>query len=165
LHFHTKQYSTSLAQGLQAAVLSREIAATEDAVGHQRTVLVGDLNMNPFDPGVVGAQAFNAVMDRGIVRGEGRTVAGRSYRFFYNPMWGCFGDRTPGPPGTHFYPTSDGPYWHIHDQVLLRPAVMDALTELRIMNHDGQEPLVTDRGRPRSAEVSDHLPILFRLDL
>ncbi len=136
-------------------------------VGHQRTVLVGDLNMNPFDLGMVGAQALNAVMTRDLARSEGRVVAGRSYRFFYNPMWGCFGDRTPGPAGTFFYSASNprSYYWHLFDQVLLRPALMDALVELRILEDDGQESLLTDRRRPRSSEASDHLPVLFRLDL
>jgi hypothetical protein len=79
-------------------------------------------------------------------------------------MWGCFGDRTPGPPGTHFHPTPDGTYWHLFDQVLLRPSLMDALAEVRILDGDGQEPLVSKNGRP-SAAISDHLPIFFRLDL
>jgi hypothetical protein len=51
------------------------------------------------------------------------------------------------------------------DQVLLRPSLMDSLAELRILDSDGQGPLVTERGRPRSSTASDHLPILFRLDL
>jgi hypothetical protein len=42
---------------------------------------------------------------------------------------------------------------------------MDSLTELRILDGDGQASLLTERGRPRSATASDHLPILFRLDL
>ncbi len=90
-------------------------------------------------------------------------MAGRPYRFFSNPMWGCFGDRTPGPPGTYYYPR--GSYGHLFDQVLLRPALMDALTELRILEDDGVESLLTDRKRPRASQASDHLPILFRLNV
>jgi hypothetical protein len=47
--------------------------------------------------------------------------------------------------------------------VLLRPALMDVLVELRILDSDGQETLLSDRGRPRSSDTSDHLPLLFRL--
>lgn len=138
---------------------------TEDVVGHQRTVLIGDLNMNPFDKGLVGAQALNAVMTRDLARREERIVANRAYRLFYNPMWGCFGDQTPGPPGTYFYSASGGYFWNIFDQVLLRPALMDCLVELRIVDEDGQDSLLTERGRPRAAELSDHLPLLVRLDI
>jgi hypothetical protein len=167
LHFQSQMVWDADEQALQATVLQRDVSGTEDVVGHQRTVLVGDLNMNPFDLGVVGAQGLNAVMTRDLARGEGRTVAGRPYRFFYNPMWGCFGDRTPGPAGTYFFSASSpcSYYWHLFDQVLLRPALMDALAELRILEEDGQESLLTARRRPRSADVSDHLPILVRLDL
>ena len=167
LHFQSRRSWTSSAQALQAPVTQREISETEDTVGHRRTLLVGDFNMNPFDLGMIGAQALNAVMARDLVQNEERTVAGQSYRYFYNPMWGHFGDRTPGPPGTHFYPAAspEGVYWNMFDQVLLRPALMDSLVELRIVDSDGQSSLVTERGRPRSSTASDHLPILFRLDL
>ncbi len=56
LHFQSQLAWTPDEQALQATVTQREISETEDAVGHQRTVLVGDLNMNPFDLGVTGAQ-------------------------------------------------------------------------------------------------------------
>lgn len=167
LHFQSQMAWKPEEQALQATQTQRDIAATEDVVGHQRTVLVGDLNMNPFDLGVVGAQALNAVMTRDLARNEERTVAGQSYRFFYNPMWCCLGDRTPGPPGIYFYSASrPGNYfWNVFDQVLLRPSLMDSLTDLRILDGDGQESLLTPRGRPRSADVSDHLPVWFQLNL
>jgi hypothetical protein len=167
LHFQSQMAWTSDDQALQATVTQRDICDAEDREGHQRTVLVGDLNMNPFDLGVVGAQTLNAVMTRDLARNEERTVAGRSYRYFYNPMWGCFGDRTPGPAGTYFYSASSphSYFWHLFDQVLLRPALMDKLVELRILENDGFESLLTERKRPRSSEASDHLPLLFRVDL
>ena len=167
LHFQSQIVWTAEEQALQATVVQQDIAETEDVVGHQRTVLVGDLNMNPFDLGVVGAQALNAVMTCELARSEERTVAGRPYRFFYNPMWGFFGDRTPGPPGTYFCSASSprSYYWNVFDQVLLRPGLMDFLAELRILDGYGRESLLTERGRPRSSDVSDRLPVLFRLNL
>lgn len=158
---------TQVEQALEATHLHDDIERTEDVVGHQRTILVGDLNMNPFDSGVVGARALNAVMTRDLAEREERTVLHRSYRLFYNPMWGCFGDRTAGPPGTYFYSSSSqvAYQWNIFDQALLRPALMGALAELRILENDGSHSLLTARGRPRRADLSDHLPILFRLDL
>src|SRR5689334_13700667 len=43
------------------------------------------------------------------------------------------------------YPPSNSPRIHLFDQVLLRPALMDTLAELRILEDDGQISLLTDR--------------------
>lgn len=166
-HFQSQLAWSKEEQALHTTGLQQAITKTEDDVGHQHTILVGDLNMNPFDLGLVGAHALNAVMDRRLARPEGRSVAGRTYRYFYNPMWGHFGDRTPGPSGTFYRgPASPGdPQWHLFDQVLLRPALMDRLAHVEIIEHDGKVSLLTNHGRPRKAQASDHLPLFFRLDL
>ncbi len=81
-------------------------------------------------------------------------------------MWGLFGDRTPGPAGTYYHAASGlSHYWHMFDQVLLRPDLMDSLAEVRILDSDGQESLLTDAGNPRSSTASDHLPLLVRLNV
>ncbi len=154
-------------QVLQMTSLVNDIVNTEDKLAHRRTILVGDLNMNPFDAGVVGAQALHAVMTRGLARREERIVLGRAHRLFYNPMWNLFGDRTVGPPGTYYHRASNpgNVFWNIYDQVLLRPSLMDALVDLEILTTDGQGDLVTKTGLPNKSLYSDHLPILFRLAL
>jgi len=154
-------------QSLQMTSLVKDIEHTEDKLEHRRTILVGDLNMNPFDLGVVGAQALHAVMTRQLARREERTVMGKSYRFFYNPMWSFFGDRTPGPAGTYYHRASNpgNLFWNIYDQVLLRPDLMDDLVDLQILTNDGQADLVTQHGLPKESDCSDHLPILFRMKL
>jgi hypothetical protein len=154
-------------QMMFASTLARDICEIEDEQAHQRTVLVGDLNMNPFDPGVTGAHALHGVMTRAIAGRIDRAVQGRRWRLFYNPMWGCFGDRTPGPPGT-YYLRSAKPinyFWNLYDQVLIRPALMHALDDLRILDSDGEGSLLSRQGLPRDFDGSDHLPILFGLNL
>lgn len=143
------------------------IQQMERASRHKRTVLVGDFNMNPFEGGVMSAFALHAVMTRALALREERTVAGEPYQFFYNPMWGHFGDRTPGPPGT-FYLSSSKPgncFWNMYDQVLLRPTLMGRLHRLEILTSDGVESLLTRTGLPSRDHASDHLPLLFTLDL
>jgi hypothetical protein len=152
---------------LHMTALADDLIRLESAFGHERTIVVGDMNMNPFEPGVVGANALHAVMTRDIARREERTVRGKSYKFFYNPMWGCFGDRTAGPAGTYYLPAAKpvNYFWNLYDQVLLRPSLMDKLADLRILDSDGGETLLTKNGLPDKSGGSDHLPILFRLDL
>lgn len=167
-HFISKLHSTAEAQSLLASELAKEIIRVEDDLGHQRSLLIGDLNMNPFDNGVIGALALHAVMTRQVAARRERVVQGTPYRFFYNPMWGFLGDRTAGPPGTYYHRAAalHELFWHTFDQVLLRPDLMNLLQDLEILERIGSEDLITlPGGLPRHAEFSDHLPLAFRLQL
>ncbi len=169
VHLRSKLRSSPDDQRFHARPVAEEIGRTEDAVGHQRTVLVGDLNMDTFEAGVTAVDALHAVMTRTIAGRATRTLADKQYRFFYNPMWSLHGDRTAGPPGTHFHydaDSSDLLYWHMLDQVLLRPELMDALHGLEIVDRVAGRSLLTPRaGHPDSSLYSDHLPLAFRLHL
>ena len=47
-----------------------------------------------------------------------RFVQGTDYPFFYNPMWGLFGDGREGPAGSYYYAKSghETYFWNIFDQ-------------------------------------------------
>jgi endonuclease/exonuclease/phosphatase family metal-dependent hydrolase len=167
VHFHSKVNWSEHDQLGEATYLARDLRRLEDENGHQRTILVGDLNMHPFDKAVVSAHGLHGVMTRQLAARGQRTVARRDYPFFYNPMWGCFGDRTAGPAGSHYYPGSAPVtyYWNVFDQVLLRPSLMDRLHELRILDNDGTAPLLQPSGLPDTDAGSDHLPLFFELNL
>ena len=106
-HLPSKMYADDRDRELRCEQTGQMICDAEDATGHQRTLLAGDLNLNPFEKGVVMASGLHAVMTKATARKRDRTVGGKRYRYFYNPMWGHFGDRTPGPPGTHHYSRGD----------------------------------------------------------
>ncbi len=155
--------------------LMPEIREVESDVGHSRTVLVGDLNMNPFDAGLIETSAFHALMSRALVDTVRRMKSRRSYLPFYNPMWSLLGDQRIGlfdqqsrPAGTFFhenYQALSGHFWQMFDQVLLRPELMDSLTRLEILESDGRSRLISRSGRPRRSAISDHLPLRFDLVL
>lgn len=167
VHFPSRVNYDRDDQILEATRLADNIIREENHFGTNRTILFGDLNMNPFDPGLIGAQALHAVMTRQVARKKERKVLGKSYRFFYNPMWSHFGDRTTGPPGTYYHSSSKpaNQFWHIYDQILLRPELMDSIEDLQILDSDGVEPLVSKSGLPHKTKASDHLPIFCRLKL
>jgi hypothetical protein len=98
VHFASKLNWSDESQLAESVVFASGICHAERQVGHSRTVLAGDLNMNPFDKGMVSAAGLNAVMTTQLAIRRTRTVQGWQYSFFYNPMWGRFGDTTPGPP-------------------------------------------------------------------
>jgi len=168
-HFPSKVNWDEHSQAAESVMLAQEIAQAEIDVGHQRTVLVGDLNMNPFEPGVVNAAGLHAVMSKNIALNGSRTVQGKSYHYFYNPMWSLLGDASDGPPGTHYYSRSSHRelFWNMFDQVLIRPDLLDRFNnrDLRILDTDGRTTLLTANGLPDSTVASDHLPILFTLNL
>ena len=168
-HLPSKLHWGAGSQALESARFAERVRAVEARAGHSRTVVVGDLNMNPFELGLVGASALNAVMTREIASRGARTVQGQQYPFFYNPMWGRFGDITDGPPGTYYYASSEHEttFWNIFDQVLIRPALMHAFQSesLQVLQGDGETHFLDERGLPDSSTASDHLPVLFQLDL
>ena len=164
VHLPSKLHQDDPDQLARSIRIARVIEELEANAGHRRTLLVGDLNMNPFDAGTISADGFHAVMTQQLAREEGRIVSGQYRRFFYNPMWGKFGDTTPGAPGTYFYrkATQQVVFWNVFDQVLLRPELLDGfdLASLRIIDSIGEFSLLNRIGRP---SPSDHLPIAFTL--
>jgi hypothetical protein len=156
-------------QILEASVVSRSIRDAEAQAGHSRTLVVGDFNMNPFDAGIVGAAGFNAVMHRDTAARMARTVRGDEYPFLYNPMWNHFGDEGESVPGTYYYGHGDHVtyYWHMYDQVLVRPELLSRLPvpAVTILTMAGSVSLLNKNGRPDHEAASDHLPIVFSLNL
>jgi hypothetical protein len=141
----------------------------EGRIGHRRTVIVGDFNANPFERSVGGIRGLHAIGVTDINGRNYRTVMDLRYDFFYNPMWACYGGGRNSPPATYYYNGSDvhEVFWHMLDQVVLRPEVLSQFPEhrLRILRWAGPQDLLTPSGLPDERNGSDHLPILFDLKL
>ena len=169
VHFPGKLHWTESSQAFECTELADSILAAEEMVGHSKTVLVGDLNMNPFEDGVVSARGLHGVMSRRIAQRRTRTVQGREYPFFYNPMWSLLGDASPGPPGTYYYSSSEHKvfFWNMFDQVLIRPDLIERFNneDLRVLESDGTTSFLSSHGLPDANAASDHLPVLFGLRL
>jgi hypothetical protein len=179
VHFGSKLFKDDESQAQAMPGFSGLIRDRERRQEHDRTVVVGDLNMNPFETGMVSAEGLNAVMSREVAARGSRTVDFVSYPYFYNPMWSHFGDSThelfpPGsdrhePPGTCYYGSSRSKwfFWNMFDQVLLRPSLLDAFRNdsLRILVTDGERQLANERGLPDRVAVADHFPIVFQLNI
>ena len=169
VNLSSKLYQSEDSQAFECLEIARTITEQEEKVGHERTLIVGDLNMNPFEKGLVSANGLNAVMSRQIASRRTRVVASREYRFFFNPMWAHFGDRADRPPGTYYYDRSEhvNYYWNILDQVIVRPDLMDRCDgeSIKVLTKVGERSLLLDDGRPNNRDFSDHLPLLFEIEL
>lgn len=168
-HLPSKLHMDETDDFTKCSRLARIVDEIEERIGHTRTVLVGDLNSNPFEPGLVAADALHGVMCRKVAARGKRQVDAIDRRFFYNPMWGKFGDTTPGPPGTYYYPGTGQKvlYWNIFDQVLIRPDLLPYFDDkdLKVLTHADGIPLTKVSGIPDEENASDHLPLLFRLSI
>lgn len=167
-HLPSKLHSSDSSKVFGCVELNRIIEEQEKLFGHRRTVVIADLNANPFEDGVSACAGLHAVMTRAIAQGRTRTVQSKEYSFFYNPMWSHFGDRQNSPSGTYYYNKADylTYFWNIFDQVLLRPALLNGFKEdgIRILEEVDGVSLLDDRGRPDKLVVSDHLPVLLELE-
>lgn len=169
LHFPSKTYMNDDEQASLVPLYVDQIKQAEKAAGHRRSLVIGDFNMNPYERGLVNATGFNAVMTTALAARGSRKVQGKEWLFFYNPMWGLFGDRTPGPPGSYYY-SGTGPasyYWHIFDQVLIRPDLyqLSKNVDIQILDSDQSVQFLGPSGRPNRQIHSDHLPLLVRFEL
>jgi hypothetical protein len=169
VHLPSKSFQDSPEQTFGLVRLARIIEEAEEKIQHNRTLVIGDLNLNPFESGVASADGLHAVMTRQIALGGGRVVDGVRRKFFYNPMWSRFGDYSVGPAGTYYYrgTTQTVYFWNIFDQVLLRPDLLPFFRDedLKIMARIEDVSLLSSSGLPDKSVGSDHLPIMIRLSL
>lgn len=132
----------------------------------KQVTLVGDFNMNPFEAGLAGD--LSSVMSRRVASPVTRTIQGREYPFFYNPMWSHFGDARGDTAGSYFRNAAQhvNYYWNIFDQVMLRPELAECFdpSRLSIVKAVGRTSLVRPDGRPDRQNGSDHLPLVFEVE-
>lgn len=167
VHFSSNLFKTDNDIKGTAIDLIKKIEFTEKKVKHSNTVIMGDFNTNPFNNSIIDACSIHGIPTRREARKEVRRVLGVDYKMFYNPMWNLFGDKE-GIPGTYYYNNSDQTnyYWNMFDQVVLRPSLIDRFRNdsLNIITCVGELSLL-NRNRVPNKEISDHLPIVFSIDV
>ncbi len=169
VHFHAKPNWSENSLFVGCTALSRDIQKIEEETNCTNTILIGDFNMNPFENGMVSANGLNAVSDLNYAfKNSGRTVDGVFYKYFYNPMWNFFGDFKE-PFGTYYYRSAGhiSHEWHIYDQVIFRPVMKPYLDKkyIQIVTKIDRDSLINPLNRPDKVNYSDHLPIIFTLNL
>jgi len=157
----------------QELFLQQVVAALsylENKVGHGRSIVLGDFNANPFESPIASASGMHAVISRAIAQSDPRRMLNQSYPYFYNPMWNLYGDEPlSSAPATYYYRGSDPHelYWHMLDQVLIRPSLLNRFDfgALDIVTAVRGTELTGATGTPDRTRFSDHLPVVFGVDL
>jgi hypothetical protein len=168
-HLPSRLHTSAKSISEDCVGLSEDIRRIEEKDGHDRTIVVGDFNLNPFEDGIIKTTGLHATMSRAVAKRGRRTVQDREYPFFYNPMWSHLGDAAGRTGGTYYYDRAGhvNLFWNIFDQVLVRPSLMPRFSpeDIRVVESDGARSLLTDKGVPDNKYASDHLPITFKVKM
>ncbi len=152
-----------------AEELAADIRGKEAILGHRRTLLVGDLNFDPYDQALTGAYHLNAVPSKIVAKKGKRRVRREELPFFYNPMWAHLSDVTGGLPGTYYRATRDVDcrYWNVLDHVLIRPELLPFWDDaaLNVVTNIDDVGLLNKNDIPDRKKFSDHVPIIFSVNL
>lgn len=163
VHFPSKLHADLYDHLGEASDLKEAIEEMESIVNCENTIILGDFNMNPFDPGMISARGMHALPIKTQAKKGDRIIRGKKYKMFYNPMWKFFTEEH-GPGGTFYYSkaTSLLFHWNILDQIILRPKLIPIfnISELKLISFIGSKNLITKSGII-DKKISDHLPVFF----
>lgn len=166
-HALDKRNHDDRSQSMNMTILRSFIEESEILSNCDKTIFVGDFNMNPFEDGIISAAGLHAVLAKSVAKDVSRVVDGNEYKMFYNPMWKLMGNEGEVAPGTYYYNSAKhySFFWHTFDQVIIRPKLIENFVddELRIITQIGVFNLLTSSKRPNKATASDHLPIVFSI--
>ncbi len=166
VHLPSKLHTNESEQASIATRIATEINSREAEQKHTRTIVIGDFNMNPFETGLIGSEAFHAVMTKEIALKERRVVLGQERKYFYNPMWSRLGDDSEGQAGTYYYGSGMNSYfWNTFDQVLLRPSLLPCFHQKNLKIIDEINGISLIKNNQISNQFSDHLPLMIKLEV
>lgn len=159
-----------------------EILKFEERIGHERTIVVGDFNANPFDEMMYRHDCFNATMSSKTAEKKFLEIKGAGkFPYFYNPAWGLLGDLQKNVPATfYFTPFTNGVLqdqinrnhhyfgWNMLDFVLLRADMIPYFekSSFKILENDGTDSaswVQFIEEKTNKENHPDQLPIIFKL--
>lgn len=182
VHLHSKVGNTERQQQWKNKALLHKLEAWEEEVQSLgNTVVVGDLNANPFEANLLDPYLLRGQPNRKLI-GQLQafplkaSLSKKQLDFWYNPMWNLLGDvdtRTGAerPTGTYFRHVRDETgHWSLLDGFLVRPSLMNRVVheELAIVERTTSTEfikpfiLVADESL-LTGDLSDHLPVKFTL--
>lgn len=173
VHFPSKLRWSDLSQAFLCTAMIKDVERFEAGPDFKNSVLIGDFNMNPFEPGMVARNGLNAQPDLLAMQElhDHPLVDARRYRPFYNPMWRFFGDQQ-APFGSYYFPKAKYKLhafaWNIFDQVLLRPELAPHVQQadfVDILTQIGNQNLAKKTSEPDEKVLSDHFPLMVKLYL
>lgn len=168
VHLPSKLNANGVDRDIVVGDLMNDIRESEESVGHEKSIIVGDFNADPFEEVMIKADKLHAIPYANIVeQRERRIVYSRARQIFYNPMWNFMGDYCNTSACTYYCDVGGAInlYKNIFDQVIFSAHMIKYFLKetLQIMTKVGNMALVDDNGIPSRDLYSDHLPIMFSI--
>lgn len=164
VHLPSRLYANDEDRRMEIEEMVNNIQKLEVKYKTTNTIIVGDFNANPFEGCMTSVNGLHSVSSKDVARKLKRTVREKDFYMFYNPMWNKFGDFQ-GVAGTYYYSgsTAQEIFWHIFDQVVIRPQLISRFEEekLNIITQIEETSLL--RNNNTKILVSDHLPLEFAI--
>ena len=136
LHLPSSLWADKETQSLVFESTVHDVELAEEENGLEKSIVVGDFNQNPYENGCLSAKGFHGVPIADEALRLARTIYGKNYKMFYNPMWNLLGDFD-FPPGTYYYSGNKAAneFWNMFDQVIVRPQLREEFVdkELKII--------------------------------
>lgn len=166
IHAPSNLYSSDSDRRIYFSEFYKDIENCEKLSSISNSVVLGDLNSNPYEDSIISAGALHSIPYKEEAIKEKRTVNGVQYNTFYNPSWRLLFQNKP-PYGTYYYSSSKylNRFWNVFDQVIIRPCLIDAFVDdsLFIVSKIKDVSLLKAGYKPNKKTYSDHLPIVFEL--
>ena len=165
VHLPSKLHANERDIQITGRQLIEAVREAEAEVKHQKVVITGDFNANPFEDVIAGSDYLHAIFDSAIVeRIRSRIVYGARKQIFYNPMWNLFGDYH-DPKGSYYSESGESYrlYWNIFDQVIMSADFIRAYRKesLKIITGTSGRQFADRSGKPDASAYSDHFPLFF----
>lgn len=136
-----------------------DVEKTEKNFEYEKTIIIGDFNVNPYDKEIIDFYCFNAVLFKRLIE-ENEYTHPRSdkKKRFYNPILSYISEENEM-YGSFYYDSSPTTtYWHCLDQIIVRKSLVDNIENIKYLKKiDGKELL---SGKKPDSCISDHLPLL-----
>ena len=172
IHFPSRIFATTSKQKDISVHFKNYIEKVEKE-NNLKSIVVGDFNMNPFEPGMIHHEGFQALPSQNLA--ETKEFYGVPYKSFYNPTWEKYGDYTltkgsivRKPSGSYYFENSRdlNYYWYILDQVIMRKELIPHFCFEHfhyVTSIETPNDLLKPDLSPNDEIYSDHLPITFSL--
>lgn len=166
IHNHSKLHSSEEKQKDTLSSLHQDIKEQEMIHNTKNSIIIGDLNVNPFDSVCIAANSLFAIPYKSELKTPTAIRNGKTYEKFYNPSWKFLGNNEL-PYTSYRYDNGEfiDYYWNMFDQVIIRPCLIDAFDNenFKIITHTNNHELVLNE-KPNKNNYSDHLPIFCKFE-
>ena len=165
VHLPSKLHANERDIQITGRQLIGAVREAETEVNHQKVVIIGDFNANPFEDVIVDFDYLHAIFDSAVVEKiRSRVLYGEKRQIFYNPMWNLLGDHN-DPKGSYYSESGKACrlYWNIFDQVIMSADFIRAYRKesLKIITGISGRQFADRSGKPDASAYSDHFPLFF----